>query len=110
MFGASRTVIGGAVRESEFLRMAARGDTIVYTAIPSGQRETDFRSTAVGSAEMVFENRAHDFPQVIRYRKSAADSVVARIEGPGPNNTTRGVDFPMRRVSCTEIPAPAPPR
>jgi hypothetical protein len=49
----------------------------------------------------VFENPAHDFPQRIIYRRLSPDSLVARIEGPGPNNTTRGIDFPMRRVNCS---------
>src|SRR5687768_15344377 len=47
MVGGSRTVIDGAAREFEHLRIAARGDTLVYTAVPSGQVQTDFRSTSV---------------------------------------------------------------
>jgi hypothetical protein len=109
MFGASRTVAGNAVRESEYLRIAARGDTLIYTAIPSGQTETHFRTTSTSSSPIVFENLAHDFPQRIIYRRVGADSLVARIEGPGPNNTTRGLDFPMRRVNCTTPPPPLPP-
>jgi hypothetical protein len=108
MVGGSRTVIDGVSREFEHLRVTARGDTLVYTALPSGQSETHFRSTTVSGTEVVFENRAHDFPQVVRYRRVGADSLVARIEGPGPNNTTRGSDIRMRRVSCTEVSA-APP-
>jgi hypothetical protein len=109
MLGGSRTVIGGGVtREFEHLRIRARGDTLVYTAIPSGQREADFRSTSVTADAFVFENPAHDFPKKISYRRVTPDSVVARVEGPGPNNTTRGIDFPYRRVSCT-APSAAPP-
>jgi dipeptidyl aminopeptidase/acylaminoacyl peptidase len=109
MMGASRTTIGGVSREFEHLRLSARGDTLIYTAVPSGQRETDFRSTLVSADRIVFENRAHDFPQVIIYRRAGADSVIARIEGPGANNAVRGIDFPMRRVSCTDRIAPPPP-
>lgn len=105
MLGASRTVVGNAVREFEVLRLTARGDTLVYTAIPSGQRETDFLSVSATSTELVFENLAHDFPQRVIYRRIGTDSVVARVEGPGPNNTTRGFDLPMRRASCTTPPA-----
>jgi hypothetical protein len=72
----------------------------VYTAIPSGQSETHFRSTTVSVSEVVFENRAHDFPQVIRYRRVGADSLVARVEGPGAGGGSRGIDFPMARVGC----------
>jgi hypothetical protein len=100
MIGGSRTVVGEAAREFEHLRIAARGDTLVYTAIPSGQSETHFRSTTVSGTEVVFENRAHDFPQVIRYRRVGADSLVARVEGPGTDGAPRGFDLPMARVSC----------
>jgi hypothetical protein len=109
MLGASRTVVGTAVRESEYLRISASGDTLIYTAIPSGQTATQFRTTSTSSTPIVFENPAHDFPQRIIYRRVSADSLVARIEGPGPNNTTRGADFPMRRVDCVTPPAPPAP-
>ena len=42
------------------------------------------------------------------YRRRGADSVIARVEGPGPNRSTRGFDIPMRRVDCTAtLPASA---
>jgi len=110
MLGASRTTAGAATREFEQLRLTAAGDTLVYTALPSGQREAAFRSTSVSATALVFENPAHDFPRKITYRRVGADSIVARVEGPGPNNTTRGLDIRMRRASCTELPVPpAPP-
>jgi hypothetical protein len=101
MLGASRTTVGGATREYEQLRLHAAGDTLVYTALPSGQSEATFRSTSVSSTTFVVENPAHDFPKKISYRREGADSLIARVEGPGPNNTTRGFDVKMRRASCT---------
>jgi hypothetical protein len=101
MMGASRTTVGGTTREYEQLRLHAAGDTLVYTALPSGQREAAFRSTSVSPTELIVENPAHDFPKKIMYRRVGADSLIARVEGPGPNNTTRGFDVKMRRVSCT---------
>lgn len=104
MHGASRTVVAGVTREYEQLRISTRGDTLVYSAIPSGQKETDFKTTTTSAPTITFENRAHDFPQLISYRRAGTDSIIARVEGPGPNNTTRGMNFPMKRVSCTSSP------
>ena len=100
MLGASRTTVGGTVREFEQLRLRVDGDRVVYTALPSGQAEASFTSTAVTDSGFTVENLQHDFPQRISYRRRGRDSLVARIEGPGPDGT-RGVDFAMRRVSCT---------
>lgn len=100
MLGASRTVAGGFTREYEQLRLQAVGDTLVYTASPSGQRETAFRGTVVSDSGFTVENPAHDFPQRIGYQRRGADSLIARIEGPGPSGT-RSISFPMRRVACT---------
>lgn len=99
MLGASRTTVNGQMRAFEQLRLAWQRDTLIYTALPSGQQETSFRTTIVSDSGFTVGNPAHDFPQRISYRKRGADSLVARIEG-----GTRGIDFPMRRVAC-EAPA-----
>jgi len=99
MLGASRTVAGGVLREFEQVRLSVRDGKIVYTALPSGQRETDFTAAAVSDTGFVVENPAHDFPQRISYTRRGTDSLVARIEGNTPRGM-RGVDFPMRRVRC----------
>lgn len=96
MLGASRTTVNGLVREFEQLRLVWRSDTLTYTALPSGQRETAFKGTAVSDSGFMVENPAHDFPQRISYRKRGADSLLARIEG-----GARTIDFPLKRVSCT---------
>jgi hypothetical protein len=106
MMGASRTTRATVVREYEQLRLHTSGDTLIYSALPSGQSLADFRSTSISETSLVFENPTHDFPKKITYRRVGADSLVARVEGPGPNNTARGFDFPMRRASCTGTAAP----
>lgn len=107
MLGSSRTVAGGAARQYEHLRLHADGERLVYTAIPSGQREAAFTSPAgspVRADSLVFENPAHDFPQRLVYRRLGPDSLTVRVEGPGPGGSVRGFDQPMRRVRC-EPPA-----
>ena len=108
MLGASRTTVGGTTREFEHVRLHAEGERIVYTALPSGQREASFPSILVTDTMLVFENTAHDFPQRISYRKRGADSIVAQIEGPGPSGPRR-IAFPMKRASCTTATPPSAP-
>ncbi|HEV8364745.1 MAG TPA: DUF6265 family protein [Gemmatimonadaceae bacterium] len=102
MLGGSRTVVNRVVREFEHLRIKSDAGKLTYIALPSGQNETPFPAKEVSGSSLVFENLSHDFPQRIIYRKRGADSIVARIEGRGPNSRTRGFDFPMRRASCTD--------
>ena len=47
MLGASRTLVNGAVREYEQLRIAVDSGKLVYTATPSGQQTASFTSTRV---------------------------------------------------------------
>lgn len=101
MLGASRTVTGDKVREFEQLRLTWTGDSLVYHAEPSGQQPTDFKGGAPTENGFAVMNPAHDFPTKISYTRRGTDSLVARIEGPGPNGTTKGIDYPMKRVSCT---------
>jgi hypothetical protein len=100
MLGASRTTADGAVREFEHVRLRADGSRLVYTALPSGQVMASFTSTEISDSGFTVENLQHDFPRRIIYRRRGADSLVARIEGPGAGGT-RSLEFPMRRASCT---------
>jgi hypothetical protein len=99
LLGAGRTVRGDSVTEYEQLRIHERGDTVVYHAMPSGQAPAEFRTTQVSDTLVAFDNPAHDFPQRVLYRRGAADSLYARIEGTR-NGQRRGVDFRYARVSC----------
>lgn len=99
MVGMSRTVRDGKLVEYEFIRLFEREGKLVYQAMPSRQAPAEFTSTAVSDTLMIFENLAHDFPQRIIYRRRGADSLVARIEGPGPGGP-RGVDFRFARDAC----------
>lgn len=100
MVGASRTVVNGVARAWEHSRLSAAGDTLVFTAIPSGQREAAFRSTSLTDSSFTVENPDHDFPTRIGYTRVSADSFVARVEGPRPDGTMGGFTAGYRRVSC----------
>ncbi len=99
MLGTSRTVVRDVAREFEFLRIEPRDAGIAYVAQPGGRPPTVFPAVSVTDTAVTFENLQHDFPQRVIYRRVGADSLIARIEGP-QGGTTRGIDFPMRRIAC----------
>ena len=101
MLGVSRFSKAGRVTSYEFTTIAARGDSgVVLTARPSTQPPADFRLARLEPGLAVWSNPRHDFPQVISYRRVAADSLAARIQGPSPEGT-RSSEWRMGRVSCT---------
>jgi len=106
MLGIGRTVKNGRTVEHEFLqiRLNAEGQ-VVYIALPSRQKEATFVATSIGDRAVTFENPAHDFPQRILYQAVGETGLAARIEGQR-NGTTRGIDFPMKRVACEPAKAP----
>lgn len=100
MLGMARIVKNGRVVEFEFMQMRADAEgKLSYIAQPQGRPPTTFKLLSDGEAEVVFENPAHDFPQRVSYRRTAADRLVARIEGE-MNGKARGIDFPMQRTAC----------
>ena len=104
MLGVSRTVKNGRTVQFEFMQLRMNADgKLVFIALPSGQKETTFVAAAIGKDSVTFENPQHDFPQKVSYRLESSTRLIGRIEG-NRGGTLRGVDFPMRRVSC-EMPA-----
>ena len=100
MMGMGRTVRGDSTVEWEHLRIAPDGDTLVYHAIPSGQQPSAFRAISVSADAVTFEDKAHDFPQRVIYRRAGSDSLHARVEGI-MRGQQRGIDFRYQRASCS---------
>jgi hypothetical protein len=74
----------------EFLRIEARTDGIYYVASPSGRPATPFKLRQFSKDRVVFENRAHDFPQRIAYWREGRASVRRGIgDGEGQASTRR---------------------
>jgi hypothetical protein len=91
MFAISRTVgSNGSVTAFEYLCVAERGGSLVYTAMPNGRSPaTDFALTAVDNTSATFENPKHDFPKSIRYALQPDGTLQATIGGaPGQRTTT----------------------
>ena len=69
MPGTSETRRGTAIVSAETMRIVERDGRLLFHAEPRGQAPADFPASAArtGPMEAVFENRAHDYPQRIRY-------------------------------------------
>lgn len=99
MVGMSRTIRNGAATAHEFMLIRSDGDSLVFVAQPSNQREAKFIAARIAEREVIFENLAHDFPQRILYRRSGDDTLHARIEGVR-DGKLRGIDYSMTKVAC----------
>jgi hypothetical protein len=83
----SRTVRGGRTVTYEYLRIEQRADGIYYVAQPKNRLPADFKLVSLAGGEAAFENRNHDFPQRIVYRRNDDGTLTARIEGPRQGQT-----------------------
>ena len=79
MLGVSRSGRGEALREFEFIRIAAGEDgAISYIAMPQGGAPVAFALVRHDTASATFENPAHDYPQRIVYARDG-DTLTATI-------------------------------
>lgn len=102
MLGMSRIVVRDRAVEFEFMQIRQlESGEIVFTAKPSGQPEATFKLVKAETAEVIFENPQHDFPQRVIYRAEGTDTLTGRIEGK-LRNEEKAVSFPMKRVRCEE--------
>lgn len=99
LLGMSRTVAADSTIAHELMRIVERSGGLVFQAHPSGQAPAEFPAVQIGEGRVVFADPAHDFPQRIIYRRTGADSLVARVEGER-NGAVRGSDFRYARVAC----------
>lgn len=80
MLGLHRDAPPGRNAFFEYLRVEERDGVLVYVASPRGSGATEFVLVIVDDRGAVFENREHDFPQRIIYRRDE-NRLTARIEG-----------------------------
>ena len=92
LLGVNRTLKGGRTTSFEFLRIVLVDGQATYVAQPGGGPPTPFTRTEGGVNWVRFENRAHDFPQRIEYRRDA-EALHAEIAGPGGNGSERVIAF-----------------
>ena len=99
MPGVGRTTSSKGMLEYEFTLIRERDGRPVYEAHPSGQPSTTFEATVANGDSVVFAAPAHDYPQIVGYRRAGADSVIAWIDGTVQGRSRR-IEFPYRRVAC----------
>lgn len=100
MLGMGRTVVGGQVREFEFVQIREEANGLVYRAAPSGQEPAEFKISELSDGLVSFTNPAHDFPTRVSYQRVAGrDSLVATVSGT-MNGRSMSVQFSYARVAC----------
>ncbi|MDP2011744.1 MAG: DUF6265 family protein [Phenylobacterium sp.] len=80
MSGAGQTNRPGRPARSEFMTITVGPQGLTFTAYVDGQPPTPFVAIASDPGSAVFENRAHDFPQRVMYRR-CGENLCAGIEG-----------------------------
>jgi hypothetical protein len=99
MLGMARTTTPRGLGEYELTLIREKGGKIVFEAHPSNQPPAVFEATLVGLDSAIFAAPEHDYPQIVGYRRSGPDSVVAWIDGT-TGGKSRRAEFPYRRVAC----------
>jgi len=98
MLSLGRTVRGGKLVEYEWVMLSEQEGKLAYDAHPSGQKSALFTADSASSAEVVFENPAHDYPQRVGYKRDG-DALLGWIDGTVGGKAQRA-EFPYRRVAC----------
>ena len=80
MAGATQTNRTGRDPKIEWASIKATADGAVFLPVIAGQAPVSFRLQPSADGEAVFENKAHDFPQRVIYRRCGED-LCAAIEG-----------------------------
>jgi len=90
MLAVARTLRGPAMSAFEFLCIAERDGSLVYSAMPNGRSPaTDFVLTGLTPDSATFENPAHDYPKTIRYTRRPDGTLETVVSGaPGQRVVT----------------------
>ena len=81
LLGIGVTTQGAAAKSFEFFRVAKTPTGISLFASPNAAAPTEFKAIEICTGKVVFENKAHDFPQRVIYRKGEDGTLTARVEG-----------------------------
>jgi hypothetical protein len=97
MLGLNRSGRADRLAGFEFMRIAPdAGGRPVFHASPGGAAPVAFPLTAATPTSALFENPAHDFPTIIRYRRQG-NRLLAEMSGPGGAGLQRWTFEPRNR-------------
>ena len=88
MIGSGRTGRGDKVSHWEWMRIERSADGILtFYGAPKGAPAVAFAATKVSDTEITFVNRGHDYPQLVRYERTAAgiEAEISLADGRRPN-------------------------
>ena len=102
MLGMARYTRNGVATSFEFYTISTKDSALVFTPRLEGQAPVPFPLAKLDTESVIWENPAHDFPTRIAYRRVPGDSLVARIEGPGPDGRTASEEWRMARARCED--------
>lgn len=100
LIGSSFMVEDQDTVELETLRLVQENTDLFYIPTVNNQNNqlpVKFRMVLFTDSVLRFENKGHDFPQIIEYRLINNDSLVAEISG-NKDGQLKGSRFPMKRV------------
>jgi hypothetical protein len=98
MLGLNRVVGPEGKAFFEYLRIEQTAEGVFYRATPRGGATTSFKLVQSSSTTVVFENRAHDFPQRISYAMTPTDELLVTISG-DVDRKTESRSWSWRRIS-----------
>lgn len=85
----------------EQLKIICKGDSVYYVATVNGQNDNKpvyFNLIEFTPMVFAFENKQHDFPQLIRYSIKTKDIYTVIIEGPEPENKIKSIEYRFTRI------------
>lgn len=85
----------------ENIRLVLEDDELFYIPIVNNQNDglaVRFINILSLETQLIFENKEHDFPQMISYTKKSENSLIAEISGT-KNGRKRKITFPMNRLN-----------
>ena len=89
MIGSGRTGRGDTIRNWEWMRIERSADgALTFFGSPNGAPAVGFKATVADADSVTFANPAHDYPQRVRYARTA-EGVTAEVSATDGSKLSR---------------------